>query len=466
MQKDKDNFFKDIKTCLTEKQILTNSDDIKIYSSDRSKDFIGNATLVLLPYSTKEVQSIIKLAKKYNISLLSSGGRTGLSAGATATKKEVIVSLEKMNKIFKFIPEEQSLFCQAGVITQHIQEEALKHQLIYPINFAATGSSHIGGNVATNAGGIQVLRYGNTRDWITSLTVVTGNAEILHLKNALIKDATGYDLSQLFIGSEGSLGIITEVTVKLTAPAKKNISLLLASSNVNNLLTVYFQYKNKTHLIAFEFFTKEALKYSLEHSKKHCPISDQHPFYVTAEVEVQNEKDEEVLMQILEESLAQELVIDGTISQNKDQSQLIWDLRENISESIHYKNPHKNDVSVRLSNLEPFIKDLQKLISKLPNNYELIYFGHIGDGNLHINLLKPNEESAESFQSTYKQLDLKIFDLIKKYKGSISAEHGVGLVKKDYLKFSKTLEEINIMKQIKKIFDPNNILNPGKIFDL
>ncbi|MBE8221314.1 MAG: FAD-binding oxidoreductase [Bdellovibrionales bacterium] len=464
MQKNKDNFFKDIKSCLTEKQILTSVDDIKIYSSDRSKDFIGNGSLVLFPHSTKEVQSIISLAKKYNIGLLSSGGRTGLSAGATATKNEVIVSLEKMNKIFKFIPEEQSLFCQAGVITQHIQEEALKHNLIYPINFAATGSSHIGGNVATNAGGIKVLRYGNTRDWITSLTVVTGNAEILHLKNALVKDATGYDLSQLFIGSEGSLGIITEVTVKLTSPAKKNISLLLASSSISNLLKVYFQYKNKTNLIAFEFFTKEALKYSLDHSKKNCPISCEHDFYVTAEVDVQNKTDEEVLMQILEESLEKELIVDGTISQNKDQDKLIWDLRENISESIHYRSPHKNDVAVRLSNLEEFIKDLQLLISLLPKNYELIYFGHIGDGNLHINLLKPDGESDESFMAAYKKLDLQIFDLIKKYKGSVSAEHGVGLVKKDYLQFSKTEEEINIMKQIKKIFDPNNILNPGKIF--
>ncbi len=466
MQNNHDSFLNDIQNCLTDKQVLTSSEDIKIYSTDSSKDFSGHGSLVLLPYSTKEVQSIIRLAKKYNVCLVSSGGRTGLSAGATATKKEVIVSLEKMNSIVKFISEEQSLLCQAGVITQHIQEEALKHNLIYPISFAATGSSHIGGNVATNAGGIQVLRYGNTRDWVTSLTVVTGNAEILHLKKALIKDATGYDLSQLFIGSEGSLGIITEVTVKLSSSVKKSISLLLASDSVNNLLKVYFQYKNKTPLMAFEFFTKEALKYSLEHCKKNCPISDQHPFYVTAEIEVQSERDEEVLMQILEENLEQQLVIDGTISQNKDQSKLIWDLRENISESIHYKNPHKNDVSVRLSNLEPFINDLQQLISKLPDNYELIYFGHIGDGNLHINLLKPLEESAENFQTTYKQFDLKIFNLVKKHKGSISAEHGVGLVKKDYLNFSKTLEEINIMKQIKKIFDPNNILNPGKIFDL
>lgn len=466
MNNEKEQFLKDIQNCLTQKQIVTNAEDIKIYSTDQSKDFVGNAALVLFPYSTVEVQSIIKLAKKYSVSLLSSGGRTGLSAGATAIKKEVIISLEKMNKIFKFIPEEQSLFCQAGVITQHIQEEALKYNLIYPISFASTGSSHIGGNVATNAGGIQVLRYGNTREWITSLTVVTGNAEILHLKNALIKDATGYDLSQLFIGSEGSLGIITEVTVKLSPPVKKSKSLLLASSSIKNLLTVYFQYKNKMQLIAFEFFTKESLKYSLKHSTKGCPISDQHPFYVTAKIEMQTEQDEELLMQILEENMQQDLIVDGTISQNKDQSQLIWDLRENISESIHYKNPHKNDVSVRLSNLEPFIEDLKQLIHDLPKHYELIYFGHIGDGNLHINLLKPDKESVENFQKTYKQLDLKIFHLIKKYKGSISAEHGVGLVKKDYLNFSKSFEEIEIMKQIKKIFDPRNILNPGKIFDL
>lgn len=463
---DQKEFLKDIQKYLKAKQILLNTEGIKIYSSDSSKDFTGSGLFVIFPHSTEEVQQIIQSAKKYKIKLLCSGGRTGLSAGATAIQGEVIVSLEKMNKILKFIPEEQSLFCQAGVITQHIQEEALKHNLIYPISFAAIGSSHIGGNVATNAGGIQVLRYGNTRQWVTSLTVVTGNAEILYLKNGLVKDATGYDLCQLFIGSEGNLGIITEVTVKLTPPPKKNISLLLASSSIRNLLKVYFEYKIKTNLIAFEFFTKEALQYSLEHSKKNCPISDQHPFYITAEVEAQNEKEEETLMQILEDSLEKELVTDGTISQNKDQSNLIWSLRENISESINYKSPHKNDISVRLANLEPFVEDLKQLVSKLPKKYELIYFGHIGDGNLHINLLKPETENIEDFKKTYKQLDLKIFNLIKKYKGSVSAEHGVGLVKKDYLKFSKTDEEILIMKQIKKIFDPDNVLNPGKIFDL
>lgn len=459
-------FLIDIKQYLTQKQILTTTEELKIYSTDSSKDFTGNGLAILLPYSTKEVQNIVQLAKKYKIRLLSSGGRTGLSAGATATQGEVIVSLKKMNKILKFLPEEQSLFCQAGVITQHIQEEALKYNLIYPISFAATGSSHIGGNVATNAGGIQVLHYGNTREWVTALTVVTGNAEILYLKNGLVKDSTGYDLAQLFIGSEGSLGVITEVTVKLCSPVKKSISLLLASANVSDLLKVYFEYKTQSQLIAFEFFTKEALKYSLSHSNNSCPISPDHPFYIVAEVEITTEKDEAKLMSILEQSMEKGFIIDGTLSQNKDQSKKFWALRENISESIHYKSPHKNDVAVRLSCLKDFMQDLKELVTKLPKSYELIYFGHIGDGNLHINLLKPDNETLESFQKNYKQLDLQIFNLIKKYKGSISAEHGVGLVKKDYLHFSKSENEIRIMKQIKKIFDPENILNPGKIFDL
>ena len=448
---------------LSPDQISQEPQNLLKYGNDWLKQWEGKASLVLFPKSAPDLQNIVQWARRYKYQLVPSGGRTGLSGGATALQKEVVVSFDKMNRLLDFNPWDRTVTVEAGFITQNLQEFAKEKGLYFPVSFASQGSSQIGGNIATNAGGVHVLKYGNIKRYVAGLEVVTGCGEILKLGKALVKNAVGYPLKDLFIGSEGTLAFISQADLSLVSQPNNPQVFLIALENKNHLLETFKEFRNEINPLAFEFWTDKALQYALGHGSVNFPLQKRCPFYLLIEME---EQDNEKALSLFEKFYNKNWVQDGTLSQNSTQAQEIWSLRENISESLAVYNPYKNDVSVRVSKITDFLKDLDKLLNRSYPNFEVIIFGHLGDGNLHINILKPDNLLRESFIKECEKVNKILFELVKKYEGSISAEHGVGLLKKEYLSYSCSIEEIRAMKNLKKIFDPDNILNPGKIFDL
>ncbi len=449
---------------LTQEQIKTEPEFLNQYGKDWTTYFDIKASAVLFPKTTEQVSQIVLWARKNKISLVPSGGRTGLSGAACALNGEVIVSFDQMNQIKDFNCVEQTVTCEAGVITEALQKWAAEHQLFYPVDFAARGSSQIGGNIATNAGGIKVVKYGLTRDYVVGLKVVTGAGEILELNNSLIKNATGYDLRHLMIGSEGTLGFITEATIRLLPPPPPVQVLFLAVPNLDSVMKIFSEFKMKSSLVAFEMLSDIALDYVLKSTQLQSPLSAPSPYYLVIEAEKRNETDENAILEIFEKCMEAQWITDGALAQSETQAKAFWRLREDISESLSKYSPYKNDISVSISKVPPFMNDLETILTKAYPEWTVVWFGHIGDGNLHINILRPADMTKEKFVEECRQVDTLVFQTVKKYQGSISAEHGVGLTKKPFLSYTRSHSEIEIMKGIKSLFDPDNILNPGKIF--
>lgn len=448
---------------LTPEQIKDDVESLAYYGKDWTTYFDIKASAIVFPQSTEEVQKLVLWARENKIGLVPSGGRTGLSGAACALNGEVVVSFEKMNKIKEFNPINQTVRVEAGVITESLQDFAKEKGLFYPVDFAARGSSQIGGNIATNAGGIKVVRYGLTRDWVASLKVVTGRGEVLELNRELVKNATGLDLRHMFIGSEGILGFITEASIKLAPPPAPFKVLLLGISGLDAVMKIFAEFKGKTSVTAFEMFSQKALNHVMNTTNLPQPLDSKSDFYVVTEIECRNDQDEAAILECFEKGLEAGLITDGVISQSETQEKTFWRYREDISESLSKHSPYKNDISVAISKVPGFMTDLDQVLSKAYPFWEVVWFGHIGDGNLHINILRPQGMSKEEFVKECKKVDEMVFSTVKKYDGSISAEHGVGLTKKEFLNYSRSPEEVQLMREIKKVFDPDQIMNPGKV---
>lgn len=447
-------------------QIKTDSESLKYYGKDWTTYFDIRALAIIFPRSIEEVQSLVRWALKHKMGLVPSGGRTGLSGAAVAMNGEVVISFEQMNQILDFNEIDQIVTVQPGVITESLQQFAKSKGFFYPVDFASRGSSQIGGNIATNAGGIKVLRYGLTRDWVMGLKVVTGKGDLLELNRSLIKNATGFDLRHLFIGSEGILGFIVEAEIKLALTPPPLQVLVMGAIGLESVMKIFLEFKKKCTLVAFEMFSEKALEKVIESTGLARPFAAKMDFYVLAEIEIKSEADQNSLLEVFEACVEKGWAADGALSQSDQQAKNFWRLREDISESLAKYQPYKNDVSVTISKVPLLMKDLDEILLKAYPQWEVIWFGHVGDGNLHINILRPAGMSKEDFVSECRKVDQLIFAAVKKQGGSISAEHGVGLTKKSFLGYTRSPAEIQIMKEIKKVFDPENIINPGKIFDL
>lgn len=447
-------------------RISQDHDSLQTYGKDWTKHYSPKPSAIVFPKSTEDVVAIVNWARENKVALVPSGGRTGLSAGAYALNGEIVVSFEKMNKIIDFNPYDQTVHCEAGVVTEDLQKFALEQGLFFPVDFASRGSSQVGGNVATNAGGIKVIRYGLIRNWITSLEVVTGEGKVMNLNNSLVKNATGYDLRHLFIGSEGTLGFITKVTIGLTREPKEPMLFVMAVPNLECIMQVYAAYRKAFNILAYEMFTELGMNYVIEMGRVTAPLDSKSPYYVLVEIENESEGALEQAMELFEKLLEDGKVTDGTMNQNQKQYLDFWSLREDITESTSHKQPYKNDISVRVAKVPEFLKSMDKILSDDYPDFEVVWFGHIGDGNLHVNILKPDDMSSEEFMKRCHAVDKDMFSMIQRLGGSVSAEHGVGLVKKPFLNYTRSEEEINYMRGIKKVFDPDGIMNPGKIFDL
>jgi FAD/FMN-containing dehydrogenase len=446
-------------------QVLDDPSNLKEYGKDWTKHLEPKPSAIVFPKTTEDVRKLVAWARKNKVGLVPSGGRTGLSGAAVALHGEVVVSFQKMNRILDFDPMDQTMTVEAGVVTEVAQKFAADKGLYFPVDFASRGSSQIGGNVATNAGGIKVLRYGLIRQWVQALEVVTGEGEILRLNNSLIKNATGYDLRQLFVGSEGTLGFITKITLGLTRPPDSPQVFLFGVSELDSVMKIYHAFKSATPLLAFEMFTELALECVLaQHKDLSRPLAEPKNYYILVEVEGGSSDVIEKSLGIFEKGLEEGWILDGIQSQSPAQSRDLWRLREDISEATSPFQPYKNDISVRISRVPAFLVEMDEILKREYPDIQVVWFGHIGDGNLHINILKPAAMKSEEFVGKCKKVDGILFEMIRKFEGSISAEHGVGLTKKPFLHFTRSPEEIVLMKSIKRVFDPDGIMNPGKVF--
>jgi len=445
-------------------RLKTDAADLEHYGRDWTRRWTPAPLAIALPASVEEVQAVMRWSASEGVAVVPSGGRTGLSGGAVAANGELVLSLERMNKPLHYDAVDRTLVVQAGMPLEALHNAAREHGLIYPVDFAARGSCTIGGNIATNAGGIRVIRYGNTREWIAGLKVVTADGELLELNKGLIKNSSGYDFRQLLIGSEGTLGVIVEATVKLADPAPASNVMLLALPSFEVLMQVFAAFRARLQLQAFEFFTDKALHHVLAHGAQ-APFDQVHPYYVVTEFAAGDEVQEAAAMAAFEDCMGNGWVSDGVISASDAQAAQLWRLREGITEAVARYTPYKNDVSVRISAMPAFLAETQALITQAYPQFEVVWFGHIGDGNLHINVLKPEATDSVEFVQQCGQVTALLAQVLKRFDGSISAEHGIGLVKKDYLDSTRGAAEIALMKAVKRAFDPQARLNPGKVFD-
>ena len=446
-------------------RFLVDQDALTRYGRDWTRFATPAPCAVVLPETVDEVQQIVRLARLHGLAVVPSGGRTGLSGGAVAASGELVVAMDRMNKVEPVNKIDRSVRCQAGAITEVIQQRAEEAGLRYPVDFASAGSSQIGGNIATNAGGIQVIRYGMTRNWVSGLTVVTGAGEILELNRGLIKNNTGLDFRHLFIGSEGILGLIVDATIQLCKPPTDPNVIVLGLPDMNAIMQVLTAFQAEIDLLAYEFFSDLALSKVVEHQNLQRPFDAVTPFYALLEFEHLGEATEAAIMKVVEHCMESGWVEDAVLSQSVGQAQSLWRLREDISETISRWTPYKNDISTTVAKVPGFLQQVDDIVAARYPDLDVVWFGHIGDGNLHLNILKPDAVSIEEFQTRCKAVSAEIFDVIAAMGGSVSAEHGVGLLKKDFLQYSRSAEEIALMKQVKQIFDPDGIMNPGKVFD-
>lgn len=462
-----DQAIEHFKSVVCAANVLLKPEDLKAWGADWTKVFEPKPLCIVLPATTEEVARVLSYCNTNQLAVTPSGGRTGLCAGAVASEGEVVISLHRMNKILDVDAVGLTITTEAGVTTEELQMAAKEVGLFFPLDLAAKGSCHIGGNIATNAGGVKLIRYGGTREQVLGLEVVLANGDVLDMNVALRKNNSGYDLKHLFIGSEGTLGIVTKAVLRLM-PKPKNLQLAIMAVESFTDIPKILQAANLdgVTITAFEFFTQVAHKIVLKHLPgARTPFQEMANFYVLLEVEQMGETP--VMESLLEKLFEGGLISDATIAANSTQFKEFWGLRENITESLSaHGQVRKNDISLAIDKLEGFVTALESLLKTMqPKDMELVLFGHIGDGNLHINYVSPKSRDSKDFQSAARAIEEKIFALLTDFKGSISAEHGIGLTKKKDLHFTRTKDEVEWMRKTKKTWDPVGILNPGKIFD-
>lgn len=445
-------------------RLLTEAGDLEHYGRDWTRRWTPAPLAIAQPASIAEVQAVVRWANEHRVALVPSGGRTGLSGGAVAAHGELVVSLARMSRVLGFDAVDRTLTVQPGIALEAVQQAAREHGLIYPVDFAARGSCSIGGNIATNAGGIRVIRYGNTREWIAGLKVVAGNGDLLDLNRGLIKNSSGYDLRQLMIGSEGTLGIVVEASLRLTERPPASQVMLLALPDMDALMQVFALFRARLSLQAFEFFTDVALKHVLAHGAQRA-IDGDYPYYVVTEFDAVDERAQAQALAAFEQGVEHGWIADGVLAQSDAQAAALWRLREGITESLAPHKPYKNDIAVRISAVPAFLAEIQALLAREYPHMDVVWFGHIGDGNLHINVLKPASLADADFIAQCEHVTKLLAQTLQRHGGSISAEHGIGLVKRAYLESTRSAAEIALMRGVKAVFDPNGILNPGKVFN-
>lgn len=421
----------------------------------------GESPVVLLPKSTREISEIMVYCNKRILQCCVQAGNTSLVAGAVPYRNEIIISSSRMNQIESFDEASGILQCQSGCVLQTLESFVNERGYMMPYDLGAKGSCQIGGNVSTNAGGLHFLRYGSLHGSILGLEAVLPNGQILDLMKALRKDNTGYDLKQLFIGSEGTLGIVTKVGILCPLKPKSQIVAFLSSENFSDVLRAYQMVRRELneYVSSFEMMDAESMNVVTENLELTNPLQRAAPFYILIELSSNyGEIIDEKLSLLLEKLMAEEVIVDGTYAGEPNKMQQLWAFRERIAEALLIDGyAYKYDVSLPLTKYYDLVEVMRERL-KQAGTRRICGYGHLGDFNLHFNVTSPRFDA-----SLLGLIEPFIYQFIADNNGSISAEHGLGLKKRNYIHYSRSQTAINIMKDMKKLFDPNGILNPCKV---
>lgn len=446
---------------------ITDAADIEAYVTEERNLFHGRTPLVLRPGSTAEVSDICKLASAHRIALVPQGGNTGLVGGQTPHNGEVVVSLRRLDKIREVDPASNTMTCEAGVVLQVAQQKAAEVDRLFPLSLGAEGSCTIGGNLSTNAGGTAALAYGVAREMALGLEVVLADGRVLNVLSKLKKDNTGYNLHNLFIGAEGTLGIITAATLKLF-PKPRAVETayvgLKSPAAALKLLTIA-QSEAANALTSFELLSEMAVDFSVRHGiDVRDPLEEKHPWYVLMELSSPSEDARTPLETVLACAMEDEIVDDAVIAANLTQRNNFWKLREEMSAAQKPEGGSiKHDISVPVAAVPAFIEEANAAVVKLIPGARPVPFGHLGDGNLHYNVSQPIGADTADYLARWHEMNAVVFEIVLRMGGSISAEHGIGVLKRDELPEVKDKTAIELMRQIKAMLDPLGIMNPGKV---
>jgi len=470
LSKDINHILEQLKTIVGPNNYIDDVLKMDSYLSDWRNQFQGLSPLILKPINSQMVSEILILCNKHRIAVVPQGGNTGLVGGSipSSTCKEVVICLEKMNKIIDIDSANYTMTLEAGCILSEVQDSVHHAGRMFPLSLASEGSCQIGGNLSTNAGGIGVLRYGNAKELVLGLEVVLPDGTIMSGLRSLRKDNTGYDMKQLFLGAEGTLGIITKAVLKLfPLPADKATSLVAMSdlASTTKLLAKLREFSGD-NITAFEYMDRACIETLIEQTDLEDFFSQKYQHYALVELSSsrQDAKLKSLLESALESAFVDDIAIDAVIASSETQAAQIWRLREELSEVLRRLGAFITfDVSIPVSLVPEFITKATRFCNEYCELGRVFAFGHIGDGNIHFYLFEPKDGDTDNFLAQKSEIKTNINDITAKLHGSFSAEHGVGLAKKQELKQYKSSVELKLMREIKKTIDPNNIMNPGKV---
>jgi FAD/FMN-containing dehydrogenase len=453
------------------KGVIADAGEMAAYVTDERDRYHGKAALVVRPASTAEVAQVVRLCAAHRVAIVPQGGNTSMVGGSVPHDhgEEIVVSLSRMRRVREIDPVNYTMTVEAGCVLAELQAAALEADRMLALSLAAEGSCEIGGNLSTNAGGTNVLRFGMAREQVLGLEVVLADGSVWDGLRGLRKDNTGYDLKQLFIGGEGTLGIITAAVLKLAPRPRDVVTAMVAVPDPDAALRllVHAREESGDAVTAFELESRICMDFVLAHVPgTQDPLAKRYDWYVLIELSSSAEDSGlgEVMERMLERSLDDGIVLDGTIAASEAQARNLWLLRETLSESQkHEGGSIKHDISVPVSRVPEFIRRACELTEQTIPGSRPLAFGHVGDGNVHFNVSQPTAMDKDAFLAEWERLNEVVHDLVHELNGSFSAEHGVGQLKRAALLKYRPSVEVDMMRKLKAALDPQGIMNPGKV---
>ncbi|MCX2863701.1 FAD-binding oxidoreductase [Paucibacter sp. PLA-PC-4] len=449
--------------------LIDQPDQMSGYAADWSGVSPGLPLAVARPASTAEVSAVVRLCAEHGVPVVPQGGMTGMAGGAMSLGGELLLNLSRMNRVVDVDLLNQTMTVEAGCVLQQVKDAAAAAGAYFPLALGAQGSCQIGGNLSTNAGGVNVLRYGNARSAVLGLEVVLADGEVLNLMRGLRKDNTGYDLKQMFIGAEGTLGVITRAVLQLypMTPASSTAWIAVDSPSAAVELLRHLRARVGERISSFELISRPMLELVLAHHQQgRDPLTEPHPWYVLTEwSDSMASLDLRAQMEhVLGEALEAGLVRDATIAESLAQVGQFWSLRERVTEAQRAEGAIvKHDIALPLSKVARFLDDAGAFIAATLAGARVIVFGHVGDGNLHYNVLQPRGAAAKDFELAMKAVSRRVYEMVSELGGSISAEHGLGQLKAQQVFALKSRTELRVMQALKRALDPQDLMNRGKL---
>jgi FAD/FMN-containing dehydrogenase len=451
-----------------ESHAIRNAAGMAGYMKEQRDLWTGKSPLVLRPGSTEEISAVMQLATATKTPIVPQSGNTGLVGGGVPfeTGTEILLSLDRMTKILEVDASDNTLTVQAGATLKSVQDAAADAGRLFPLSLASEGSCRIGGNLSTNAGGLNVLAYGNARDLCLGLEVVLPDGRIWNGLRKLRKDNTGYDLKNMFIGAEGTLGIITAAVLKLYPKPRVHETAFIAVTSPQAAVDLLSLTRNMSgnRVVAFELMPRIGMDFTVKHMGISNPLAEFSPWYVLSELA---DPIDGCFEKVLEVAMEQGLVTDAAIAQSEMQRQALWSIREMMPESQkHEGGSIKHDVSVPVSKIPAFIAEATQAVNRFMPDARVMAFGHMGDGNMHFNVTQPEGMDKQKYLDCWQAMNEVVFAVVHKFGGSISAEHGIGRLKLGHMAEIKSAVELGMMRDLKRLYDPLNIMNPGKVVPL